>query len=247
MDSEFLLDETKKALALPYRERSVRLKALGFQAINAYKSASEPILEDIKRYMDILRIVTQMPHAPSSYPMWLSKMTVSYLQLNGCENPKVLLKKSASILLESGTVSFGDRSSEVSPDHITATEKEYIKLVNTGKCYFFSTGSDGEAKLQIRMIDSPEPVLSVKEYKSVVSTSPCVILNFPTGRLVIDDGLIIKGIASPLEFEITPGHYKAQVYLCRFRGYLFYYYIVLAKTDAEAVNQEHDIVSLNQL
>jgi hypothetical protein len=244
MDSESLLNETKKASTLSYRERSVRLKALGFQAINAYKSAPEPILEDIKRYIETLRIVLQMPHPPSSYNMWLSKMTVSYLQLIGCENPKVLLKKSASILLESATVGFGDRSFEVLPDLITGRDEQFIEQINSGKCYFFSTGSDGEAKLQIRIIESQEPVLSTKEYKSVISTSPRVILQLPTGHLAIDDGLIVQGFPSPIVFDIAPGNYKSQVYLCRFRGHLFYYYIVLAKTDEKAVNQEHDIVSL---
>ena len=241
MDSEFLLNETKKASTLPYRERSVRLKALGFQAINAYKAAPEPNLEDIKKYIDVLRIVTQMPYPPSSYNMWLAKMTVSYLQLIGYEDSKPLLKKSASILLESGTVGFGDRSFEVSIDQVTGKYKEYIDLINEGKCYFFSTGSDGEAKFQIRIIDFPEPVLSVKEYKSVISTSACVILQVPTGRLAISDGLMIKGIASPFEFDIAPGNYKSQVYLCRFRGHVFSYNIVLAKTNEKAVNQEYDV------
>lgn len=244
MDSESLLNETKKALELPYRERSVRLKALGFQAINAYKSAPEPVLEDIKRFIEILRIVTQMPHPPSGYNLWLSKMTVSYLQLTGCENPTVFFKKGVTLILGSGTIGFGDRTFEVTSEGFQAREKDFLDLMNSGKSYFFSTGSDGDHKVQVRVIDAPEPVLSVKEYKSVLLSSPRIILNIPTGRLVIDDCVILQGIASPVEIGIPPGHYKCQVYLCRFRGHIFSYYIVLTLTDEEATNHEHEIVRL---
>lgn len=246
MSSETLIEETKKALALPPRERFVRLKAIGFQAISEYKTAPELPPEDIKKYIEILRLVVQIPSPPAIYNKWISTMTVSYLKLNGCENPTILFKKSTSILIECGTISFGDRSFEFLPGEFNFFDEAYIQLINNGKLYSFSTGGDGEFNIQVRIIEAPEPVLSLKEYKNVVLAGPCVTLHFPTGRLAIDDGIVYKGSNSALEFNIAPGNYKSQVFLLKFRGYVYSYYIVLAKTHEPASNHETNMPDFNR-
>lgn len=239
MKADELWQDTLAALKLPARERFAALKQIGFKVVSSFKDTKDPTLEELQCYAQILRVVVKMPSPPPQLSLCLPKIIAKTLTLMGCENPSILLKKSSTIFLTSAMIAVGDMS-------YATTEDFSLKLINEGKMYAFGTGSDGEYPIQVRVVNAPEPVLATKEYKRVLGVSPLVILNFPTGQLAVDNGVITS--SPPITVSIEPGIYKCQVFIFdpskANDDSDFYYYIVLSKTDKEAVNDEKEIVTL---
>lgn len=238
MSSEELLKKIQKALSLAPRERFKILKQLGFEALEEFKSLKDPNVGELNDYKEIFSIVSRVPSISSKFQIALAKVINKYLHALGCDNPQILLKKSTTIELESASIAIGDQSYADTFESLTD-----IELINSGKAYFFSTGSDGIFNIQLRVVEAPEPVLTSKEYKNVVAASPMVILSFPTGKLAIDDGRIFASKNS-IEESIIPGNYKCQVFIFRFPNDDYSFYIVLSKCENNALNKESEIINL---
>lgn len=240
MSGESLLKSAREALTLPPRDRFVHLKAIGFQAVQEFQKSPELAIPDLLKYMDVIRMVKKIPSPPKNLNAILTKMTRTYLRLSGSEEPTIVLKKSSKINIDAGTIAVGDRSFQ--SESFDPLEKELLRRINLGECFFFDTGGDWLFNFQLRLVIGSEPVLSEKEYKCVIDSTPCVILQCPSGKLVIEDGFI-STMDWGIETDIPPGNYKCQAYHLRLRG-VFSFYIVLAKTEADAVNHETELPSL---
>lgn len=238
MSSEELLKKTQKALSLEPKNRFKTLKQIGFETIEEFKSLKDPTISELKDYKEILSIVSRVPSISSKFQIGLAKVINKYLHILGCDNPQILLKKSTTIALESASIAIGDRSYADNVESLTD-----IELINSGKAYFFSTGSDGIFNVQLRVVEAPEPVLTSKEYKNVAAASPMIILSFSTGKLAINDGRICLSNNS-IEESIIPGNYKCQVFIFRFPSKDYSFYIVLSKCENNALNNEREIIRL---
>ncbi|CCB86476.1 unknown protein [Parachlamydia acanthamoebae UV-7] len=246
MDVSRLKEETYQALKLGARERFKKLKQIGHEALSQYKSLKDPCVEDLKDYIEIFKIIVKVPAISTAFNMALAKAMSKYLTLLGCNNAIVLFKKSTKILLDSASIAIGDQSYAIDQTNLSEAIDHTVELINHGQCYIFGTGSDGEFNIQVRIVEAPEPVLTPKEYKNIIGTSPIVTLNFPTGKLSVCDGLIVKGQKSDLEVDIAPGLYKCQVYIFKFPDD-YSYYIVLSKSEEAKKNNETEIITLEPL
>lgn len=241
-----LKDEVYQALKLEARERFKKLKQLGYEALNHFKSSKNPSAEELKNYIEIFKVVAKVPAISHPFNAAIAKAMSKYLTLIGCNNVPVLFKKSTTIYLHSATIAIGDKAFAI--DHVNGLLPSYEELINRGQCYFFGTGSDGDFNIQVRIVEAPEPVLTAKEYKNIVCASPVVILNFPTGKVAVCDGEIHKDIPKEpdFEFDIVPGYYKCQVFIFKFTND-YSYYIILSKTDEAKKNSETEILTLQPL
>lgn len=239
MSSEELLKKAQQALSASPRERFKILKQIGFEALEKFNSSKDPSVDDLKNYREIFTIVKTVPAISNKFQIALTKIINKYLLLLGCDNPKILLKKSTTIVLDSATIAIGDKS--YSTD--TSEALDEIELINAGKIYSFGTGSDGTFNVQLRVVEAPEPVLTSKEYKNVVGASPTIFLTFPSGKVAVDD----YGISSSnnqIEETIIPGNYKCQVFVFKFPKGDYSFYIVLSKCEHFTLNNENEILRL---
>ncbi len=263
MDTSNLIQKLDEAQRLPIRERLKAFKFIEYNIEQALKDKTSLSLADIDIYIDILKALSKSPCPTASLSKNLTKLISHRLALLGCEAPKVLLKKNGTISLEGGCIAVGDMAyAEDIDQYISATratETDPIRfhaynltLMNQGKIFFFGTGGDGLFHFQVRIIEAPEPVVTAKEFKLVLDSTPVVILDFPTGKFGIQDSILYKNLESALEIDIAPGRYKCQVH-----HFLFpkknrsdsecdesSFYIVLSKTEDPLENQLQDTPAL---
>lgn len=239
MKAEIFWEKTQNALKLEARQRFKELKKLAYEVTAVIKSSKDLTVADLKTYTSILRIVLKVPAISPSFNLLFAKVMNKYLAAIGCENPQVLIKKSTKINLITGSIAIGDQFYAIG---FTEKFPNEIDLINSGKSYIFFAEDYGFVNIQVRVIDVIEPILSTKEYKRVMAASPAVILNFPSGKLAIDDGYIEE--APPIVIDIAPGNYKCQVYLFSLARDQHSFYIVLSKTEEKAVNSEKEVISL---
>lgn len=108
--------------------------------------------------------------------------------------------------------------------------------MNSGKILSFSTEDAYLGKARIRLVNANEPVMDIKEYKNLQSSTPTVVIS-------IESGVIgILGAWSELEMNLEPGNYKICAYYLKKIAANFL--IVLCKTNEDATN---DLKSLSEL
>jgi hypothetical protein len=246
IDIDDLWQQTQNALKLTAKERFAKLKQIGFKTLALFNENKDPTLEELKVYADILRIVLKIPLEFPRLNTGLSKIIAKTLPMIGCEKPKIIKKISKVIEPFAGLVGICDKSFGLATDDFDFGES--LKLINEGKIYLFLTPFGEIFNLQVRVIDAPEPVLTMRDYKKVVKSSSPVIISVPTGKLYVDDGSVNGGDKPEMEISVEPGNYKCQVYLFEFpRGRLHYdfsYTVVLSKTEKQAVNNECEIADM---
>ncbi len=96
-------------------------------------------------------------------------------------------------------------------------------------------------------MDGTEPILSLKEYKKVENSSQEVILQVPSGKVVIsgyDNEAINEDKTLAGFLVIPPGFYKVRVFVISLPDEEFSYHVVLAKVDKFTVNTltDYDIL-----
>ncbi len=228
------------------------LHFIGFSVVDAINSKKDHPLKDLDIYQEIIQYVIRNTDMSTKLNGCLSKIGSARLSKLGHKDPQILLEYNCTIQLESGFICFGDktfakdinefiletRGTEECPNKHFIVERE---LINSGQMYLFGTDGDGVCRIKIRVVDSIEPVLTAQEYKFVQGTSSTVILNFPSGKLSVQDGMLYRQDDDTIEIVIPQSRYKCQVYQVRIPKRGEYFYIVLCKTKVQAINQEKDV------
>lgn len=194
-------------------------------------------LEQLEFYIEVLKKVNQVHDIPRCKRS-LSKMTANWLEIKGLANAKIIKKLSGKINTETASIAIGDPSYQkiILDTYSNYTEKSALNLTNEGKVYIFGTSSDGLHNVQIRILDSSEPVLSSKEFKCVMSVTETAIINIPTGLVAVADPCVLNVENDRISINVEPGNYKVCVYFFYIRSKVESFYIVLCKTDEEAKN-----------
>lgn len=79
--------------------------------------------------------------------------------------------------------------------------------MNKGKFYELGTDSDAGFYLELKIIDSLEPVLTAKEIKPVHDHAESTIIHIPTGLICIDPHLSADEALHFLSLSVIPGNY----------------------------------------
>lgn len=236
MKTDELWQKTEKALTLTAKDRFKQLKQIGFEVTTLFDNSKDLTLQELQQCIKILKVVLKVPADPMRTNKYITKIILQTLSLRGYDNPKIIYKKTFKLNLITPLVVCGDKSYA---DYYASSLYPTYPIVNEGKIFEFDTECHGLTKLQIRIVDIPEPVLTPNEYKKIVGETPAVIIHVPTGNLVIDSGDISPIGKFSIEIVVTPGNYKCQAFIYNpSKTDIFndYYYLVLAKTEEEAIN-----------
>lgn len=232
----YIQQEWKNIQSLEIKNRYKAMRGIANDICNAYKT-NDIDTSQLQFYMDVLKQINKIHNIPRCRTA-LSKMIVLWLELTGNSNARVIKKTFGKINIESATIAVGDPSysREVLDVYEKYTDQEILNLINQGKHFIFGTSCDGEQNIQIRQVDSLEPVLSSKEYKCILNATETAIINIPTGILIVGDPCFLDTKKECLLIKVESGNYKVCVYHFYIHSKVSSFYIVLCKTDEEAKN-----------
>ena len=200
-----------------YRERLKLLKRSSFFAGHALDRGLEDV-DSLRLYMDILGQTARVHSFPQELRRTLSKVTVRWLQVTGAASPRLIDCKKGRVATETAAFALGDVGCGPDLSNEWWIEKEIVAWMRSGQRLLFGTGYDGRIGAELRIIDSAEPVLEVKEYARLESSTPTLVLEVPTGRIGLADFAAMARPwpeASPprtVSIDVPPGRYKASVY-----------------------------------
>lgn len=241
LSAKELASKHERLFSLPAKERIKAFRTLSWEVLNSFKSTKEHSMEDLDLYLKILQSTIRTDVSPSKYANGIAKIQSQKLALLGIDEPTVLKKKKGTIELKTATIGVVDASMLALPrDYETALDQ-----MRMGKAFLFSTASDGIENIEIRLTDSPVPLLSNKETKRIIGgSSQNYVLDSPTGRLLVYDYLSDHR-DSFVELQVDPGYYMISVFIFDFpRSYQYSYYIALSKALELPENQSNEIETL---
>ncbi|RUR22917.1 hypothetical protein [Legionella qingyii] len=215
---------------LDAKNRFKAMRTISNDISEVYKSKCIDNIEQLDFYIHVLKQVIRV-HDHPRYTRHLSKMIIDWLELTGNDKTEIIKKKSGKIRVET-SISISD--AHYGKDIINACSKyselHLLNLINDGKAYIFNTVIHEICNVQVRVVDSVDPVLTSKEFKCVIDATDTVIINIPTGTLSIASPWNLEDEKDSLSINIDPGHYKVCAYLFYIHNKIESYYIVLCKT-----------------
>lgn len=217
------------------KSRYKAMRGIANDICNAYKGEDDA--SRLQFYMDVLKQINKVHNMPRCKTA-LSKITALWLELTGNANAKIIKKILGKINVETATIAIGEPSysKEALGAYENYADQKILNLINQGKLFIFGTGYDGEQNIQIRVVDSFEPVLSAKEYKCILNATETLIINIPTGTLAVADPYFLDMEKERLLINVEPGNYKVCVYHFYIDSKVDSFYIALCKADEEAKN-----------
>ena len=219
-----LVQDWEKSKNLPVQKRIKAIRTLGFEAVTLFFDEQKALTANqllclIKILGDMISIQT----FGNNYAAIRNKMMAKYIEKSNVTKPQVLLKCSILRASTFGTVYIGDVSINVD---VSRDEKELVDSMNRHEAFYFNTDDE---EIELRVIECPEPILSLKEFKKVVaSTFEPGTIHCPTGELLLNDS---NNLFEGKVIRVEPGFYKIAAYIIKQR--LKYSCIIVAvKTQA---------------
>lgn len=235
-DFSQIQNDWEKIQTLNIRDKWKALRTITHDISVSYKKEAVTV-EQLEFYIKIMKQSVKALSFPQKASLFLSKLIADWLVLTGNDQCEIILKISNEIPVETATIAISDPAYF---DDINAlqdySERNYLHLMNEGKFFIFSTGSDGIYKVQLRIVDALEPVLTPKEFTRVIDTSESAIMHVPSGTITIADPSFFNSEKYCLRAFVTPGNYKISVYHFYIPKKIESFYIVLSKTDKQANN-----------
>ena len=219
-----LIQNWEQAKSFPMRDRIKALRSLGFEAATLFSDEHETLTSEQILYLSkILSDMISIQSFGKNYAVIRNKMIAEYLNKSKVSEPHILLKKNIQRSSVDGMVYVIDASIKVD---LFRDEEELIKSMNCHEAFYFDTD---DKELELRIVECPEPILFLKEFKSVVaSTFEPGIIHCPTGKLIIADSC---NLSDETIIQIQPGFYKIAAYIIKKKSnYLCV--IVVSKTKA---------------
>jgi len=94
---------------------------------------------------------------------WLSKLRLDAI---GCSNARITTEIKKVVLVENGCL-VGSATETLDRADWAGRTDTALQAMNRGEFFLVSMGSDGRYCVRIRVVDSPEPCLSRKEYEKL--------------------------------------------------------------------------------
>lgn len=208
MDSKEIITKWDEAKNLDPRKKYSVLKSLCTEIIGNIKNRSvDP--DCIDAFIPMLSAASKVSDSSPRYGIAKSQLTVLKLANLGVDvdSVTVLQKKSKIICLESATFGLGD------PELIEEKNLEIsVDPINEGRRFFFSTGGDGKYKLEVRVLDTPIPVLSSAEYKLLLSSTGVSQIEVKSGYFLAGDACNTDS-KKGLVLSLGPGLYNISAFL----------------------------------
>lgn len=241
LSAKELFSKLESYTSLSAKEKFKAYRTLSWEVLNSFKSMKKHPVEDLNLYLKVLQTTVRTEINPSKYMNCIAKIQSQKLALLGINEPTALKKKKGKIEVKSGTIGVVDAS-------IISLSRDYeasLKQMRMGNVFLFATGGDGIENIEVRLTDTPIPLLSNKETKRIIGgSSQEYILNSSTGRLLVCDYLSWNE-DSFVELKLEPGYYKVSVFIFDFpRSDQYSYYIALSKALELPEIQSNEIETL---
>ena len=240
-------EEWDRIQTLDSKNKAKNFPALCFD-INRNYCKDSITTEQTELYILILKAAIKSPISfMRSFPKKLLVKFISiYQELTGNNKMKILNKANVRVNINSGTiVIIDDTICEPVLDSLLrnhCSSECIIELMNQKQWFVFGIGGDGYGiPVQVRVIDSTEPMLTTEEFVYVEEVSEISAIHVPSGNLVVSDIWCYKDRRAPVPFKLEQGTYKLCVYLMR-KSRL---YVVLCKTDEKVRLHFTDIPYIN--
>jgi hypothetical protein len=225
------------------RDRLKAYRSLWTDVINAFNQDPSPSLEILKVYEDILRGGLASFYFKNKIVVTIAKIHQKKLEILGIKKISVLQKQKGIVAVDSGTICILDSSHPYAKDTLPL-DFDVIDTMKKGHILCFGTAGDGLFNVEIRVVDSPEPLLIQKEMKKVIGgSSRPFILSVPEGTIWAYDCLC--GIKEQrVELKVQPGLYKVAVFIVELSDEDYIFNIVLSQTNDFSNNDLTEIENL---
>ena len=234
-----------------FRDKRKHLKRASYFAGLAFKAGADAV-EQLELYRSIVRLTAEVHAFPADERRKLSKIIAKWLEKTGADQQELLKRAKGAITVEGGSIALGDRARAIPwGGSIYTSDKEMVEWANRGERLTFATGGDGVYKAELRLIDAAEPMLTVKEYKKLGTSTPTVVIDVSSGALgmadlayFFDEPWDKQKVEGTVCLDVPPGRYKACAYgFSTPAGYESVIGVVTATSD-EAHNETKTVDSL---
>ena len=226
LDLRKMWEQTEK---LPMKERRKAYRTASHVAIELGLN-SDLELKDFDFCIDVIKTCLPTLNYPTATQNRLTKIYRKKLELMGIDDPEpaILSKSSGHVGIDSGALMIADTS--LLNDQIE-DYRQWPKIASEGRAYFISTGGDGIAAAQIRVIDFPFPALSVKETRFGRNQSDPRVIHVPSGNIVVSDPAYHDMPEWSMVDTVEPGYYQVSVFVFEIPGKIFSFYFVMCKSE----------------
>ncbi len=141
-----------------------------------------------------------------------------------------------NVSIESGVLGVGDPTLQI-PDGLNPDL--WLKHIKDGNAACCDTGGDGTFGIIIRTSEDSLDLLP-EEGEKISSLSSPILINVPSGKIIVADMCDLEPQVSNIQYSIDPGIYECMIHMCdnepkEFLGFV----IVLKKSEAtEARNDK---------
>lgn len=233
----------EKLSSMDFRTRRKELSSLAYDICNSFEATDNT--EHLQFYIFILKQAMQAKCQPTDCTLYLTKIITKRLELTGNADIKLLISKSKKIALDRLLIIADTQyNSEILAMQGTS---EDVNLMNQGKAYIICDAIYEQTKVEIRLVEATEPLLTENEFKRVDTIMETAIIHFPSGKLSVADFMYMDvDLKKCFLMDIEPGHYKVCAY--RFisdRTGIKRFCIVLCKTNDIALNSFNNLFFLD--
>jgi len=239
LDLKRMWAQTEK---MPIKERRKAYRSASHHAVELGLNASLE-LQDIDFCIDVIKTCLPVLSYPTATQNKLTKIYRRKLESMGVDDPEpvVISKTSGNAGIDSGTLMIADTS--LLDDKIE-DYTQWPQIASEGSAYFISTGGDGLAAAQVRVIDFPFPALSVKETRFGRDQSDTRVIHVPSGNVVVSDPVYWDMPDLSMAATVEPGYYQVSVFVFEIPNRIFSYYFVMCQSDGPHTNTVQEIQAL---
>ncbi len=188
-----------------YKDKLAHIKKAGFFVDGAFKAGLESV-DELCLARDILTKAVSYASFPQTLSTVLSKITLKWLTNSGHANSEIIQTKKIKLDVETGMlVAFSKTDENIDSAY---SHDKYINLFNEGALFACGLGADFQLNLEVREIESGEPVLLAKEYSKLEQSTP--VFNILVGNygLQVGDSLSSLYLEDKYNIKLNSGVYK---------------------------------------
>lgn len=192
--------------SVEYKDKMANIKKAGYFIDQSFKKGLEGEME-LSLAREILGNAVNYSSFPSAILATMSKVTKKWLIETGNIDTKIILSKKIKLNIESGMlVVFSKQNTSLDNGY---NRQAYIEMMKKLEIFACGLGQDFSLNLEVRFVDSTEPVLLPNEYSKLEQSTQVFAINVQDDSgLNIGDSLNKLYLADQYNIKLEKGKYK---------------------------------------